>query len=130
MNVLIVEDDPKRVKAFRQNLIGCSITHTNDSQEAVTLLMGRDFDVVFLDFDLHEHGPCQVQGDHVVWKAMKCPQCKAGKLWVVHSLNPLGHAKMIKHLRESKVPCWSWQFAWQDEQLKDKIEAKLPAVRV
>lgn len=130
MNVLIVEDDPARMKAFRQHLTGCSITHTNDSREAVSLLMGRYFDVVFLDFDLHEHGPCQVRGDHVVWQAMKCPRCKADKLWVVHSLNVMGHAKMLKTLISARVPTVSWKFAWQDELLKDKLEAKLAAVRV
>lgn len=53
MKILIVEDDPKRVKVFKENLIGCRVDWVDDSKKAIQFIQACPYDYVFLDFDIH-----------------------------------------------------------------------------
>lgn len=59
MRILILEDDPDRMKHFRRSAEACSgngrsieIRHVSTAEDCVQYLYALDFDFVFLDHDL------------------------------------------------------------------------------
>lgn len=52
MNIFILEDDKERMKKFRRNLIGHTIFHSDNVQDAKDILSKEKVDIIFLDHDL------------------------------------------------------------------------------
>lgn len=111
MNVLVLDDSLERLKMFRQNLKGHSVTTVETSKDAITQLAQNDFDTLFLDHDLG--GQAFVKsGDGTgfevaIWLA-KNPDRKPKQI-VIHSFNPTGAQNMKNVLPEAQLApgCWA-----------------------
>lgn len=102
MKVFILEDDPFRMKIFKRNLIGNTVTHTDDADIAVMELIANPYDVIFLDHDLGgeqfvPEDPNENNGTKVVSSCSKWASDK-NVLIVVHSLNGPAALNMIANL--------------------------------
>jgi CheY-like chemotaxis protein len=54
LNILILEDDKRRVTLFKQYLIGSSITITEHTDDCIKYLEENTWDILFLDHDLDQ----------------------------------------------------------------------------
>lgn len=109
-NILILEDDPNRVKAFKQKFIGHHVKITDKAEEVIELLQSRSWDYLFLDHDLGgeqmvSSGPGT--GYEVAKFLEENPQYKPAQI-ALHSLNPGGRKNMKLALPEAiEAPfCW------------------------
>ncbi len=101
MNILIVEDDPMRMKLFRRGLIGSVVHHADTAKAGMYLAATEQPDVVFLDYDLHIHAERDPKhtgsgGDVADWVAREFRKTQGGyqPVVIIHSYNPMGHAIM------------------------------------
>jgi hypothetical protein len=121
MNVLVVEDDASRVRAFRRGLVGHTVTVTDNPDEAVALMMTRNFHAVFLDYDLdYSKAPHRKVGE-MIPKIEACPPCIRNIDWYIHSLNDAGASYMAARLARVGARVRRWPFAWQDPTLDVRI---------
>jgi CheY-like chemotaxis protein len=128
MNILLLEDNLDRVKAFRRGLIGSSLHHTDRVSQAVRLLETHaPFDVLLLDHDLDQYGGTyETHGDgrdfvrHLI--AAASPRQRQTWLIYVHSLNAECGAIMVQELRRAgfthvyREP-WLWSDSMALEEL-------------
>lgn len=112
MKILVLDDDETRHKTFRQNLIGCEVTHTHTYQEAVAALEAQAFDAFHLDHDLNldgNHVSVDANGrelsgsDFASYAAREVPEHQFPKVIVIHSYNPSGAANIASKLRRKGV---------------------------
>jgi hypothetical protein len=104
MKILILEDDDRRIRKFKENFIGCELFITHLPAVANKHLEEEEFDMIFLDHDLADAhykvdtvcnettGLCTAKflGDN--------PNlCKTTPI-VVHSQNPAGSERMFQAL--------------------------------
>ena len=52
MNILILEDDPERIRCFKRWFSRHNLTVVNHAQDAIDNLRTKEFSLVFLDHDL------------------------------------------------------------------------------
>jgi CheY-like chemotaxis protein len=111
MNVLVLDDSLERLRVFRQNLIGHSVTTVETSKDAISKLSQHDFDTVFLDHDLG--GKAFVKsgdgtGFEVAEWLSKHPEKKPKQI-IIHSFNPTGAQNMKNVLPEAQLApgCWT-----------------------
>ena len=106
MKILILEDDDRRIRKFKQNFIGCELFITHLPETANRYLEEHEFDLIFLDHDLAD--------DHY-FKDTVCNEttglctaeflgnnpnlCKDTTI-IVHSLNPNGSERMMQALKD------------------------------
>jgi CheY-like chemotaxis protein len=111
MNVLVLDDSLERLKMFRQNLIGHSVTTVETSKDAIMKLSQNDYEYLFLDHDLG--GKAFVKSGEgtgfevAVWLS-KHPERKPRQI-VIHSFNPTGAQNMKSVLPEAQLApgCWT-----------------------
>ena len=116
MNILILEDDPLRVVAFRQRLGGHDITHYERSADAVEALKANTYDLILLDHDLGgrtyvDHTDAKEDcGMRVAEYFMIHPEHvrKHGPI-VVHSLNGPAAQVMVELIGEAVWIPFVWQ---------------------
>ena len=111
MNILILEDDPARMRKFKMNLIGHIIYHAKTPREAISFLRSKTIDVLFLDHDLAGTGLPEPSGpgtgyEVAVWLE-EHPEFKPKQI-VLHSLNPSGRARMKQALPEAQDAPGAW----------------------
>lgn len=96
MKILILEDNPNRIKQFKYNLIGHDVDITDQVLMAIELLKNNDYDLIFLDHDLegkHYVPSSYFNTGYTVAKYLSAnPQINA-KI-IIHSSNYKGVAKM------------------------------------
>ena len=97
MRILILDDDSGRHKVFNRKLIGHAVDNVFEAHEAIDLLKGDKYDIVFLDHDLGNKsmvasGPGT--GYEVAQWLRDNPDKQPNQV-VIHSFNPVG-AKNIK----------------------------------
>lgn len=130
MRILILEDDPARMKVFRNSVEMCSgngrsieVSHTDKAFEAVDLMHNLDFDLVFLDHDLD--GRVYVPttdsncGTRVARFLSEWPDVRArqGRV-IVHSFNDAAAKGMV-----ALIPNSEWiPGAWMLENFEEIIE--------
>lgn len=111
MDILILEDDPARMRVFTQNLIGTNTVIVDTVPDALAQLSARHWDYLFLDHDL---GGQQMvdSGDDTgyavaVWLE-EHSEHKPDNI-IIHSLNPTGAQNIKKALPEAILApgCWS-----------------------
>ena len=101
--VLVLEDDSARIARFREQLRGYAIDVANSVEEALRLLSGPHYDLIFLDHDLDFGRRVYIDpyedntGYQVVKFFAETPQYAETPI-VVHSLNWFGANKMVKAL--------------------------------
>lgn len=111
MDILVLEDDSTRQKAFRQNLIGANVVIVDTPQEAIKNLDTKTWDFLFLDHDLGGQSWVTPGDDtgYAVAKWLEANPSKQPKAIVLHTLNPIG-GKAMKEVLPNAVyapGCWS-----------------------
>ena len=111
MNVLVLDDSLERLKTFKTNLIGHSVTTVETAKDAINELVQNDYNIVFLDHDLG--GQAFVKsGDGTGFEVAEWlsnhPDRKPKQI-VIHSFNPTGAQNMKNVLPEAQVApgCWT-----------------------
>jgi hypothetical protein len=95
VTVLIVEDDERRVRWFREQYPDAMIT--NKTEDAMTWLAERSIDRLFLDHDLGTEP--RVGRDVAKWLAAN-PDVLPGLKIVVHSVNIVSAPKILADLAD------------------------------
>ena len=119
MNVLIVEDNPDRIKIFRRNLAGSTVVHTDQPKKAIQLLRDKDWDVVCLDHDLHPDRPYEESGpgtgfEVAAWLSENPNRMPRHGVYL-HTLNPVGAQNMKAVLPDAVVAPGLWnQITYQE----------------
>lgn len=114
MIVLLLEDDPNRIKAFKQRFLdkGWSYDVCHTAQRCLELLDEKRYDIVFLDHDLGDEQMVSTDhsntGSHV---ARNWPK-DLSTLVIIHSFNPVGaeymHARIPGAIRRPGI--WAQPF--------------------
>lgn len=100
MRILILEDDDRRIKKFRENFIGCQLDITKDPCEANRWLEENEYDIIFLDHDLepwHYEQDClsnETTGLCVAEFLGNNPWLNERTPVIIHSLNYHGRERM------------------------------------
>jgi len=111
MNILILDDDHKRLIQFKQKLIGHSVTCVETAKEAIDELKKNKFDIISLDHDL---GGMQMvpSGEGTGWEVAKFlhdnPQFKPYMHIHIHSYNQIGANNMHSLLPEAILSPGNW----------------------
>lgn len=104
MHILLIEDDPTRIKLFNRSW---GINHTLDvcSDPNALNFKADKYDLIFLDFDLNEeHTVSSLKLVPLIRKLPKCPI-------VIHSLNPDG-AELLKNELQDLFVIYKEPFVW------------------
>jgi len=101
MKILFLDDEKYRHNEFAQNAIGATVTHVYSADEAIRELQTNEYSLVFLDHDLEpahyrERKPEDKDGQYIADKIVELDI--ELPFIVIHSLNPLGAAKMLEKL--------------------------------
>ncbi len=113
MNILILEDDPNntRMPKFKRNLTGHTVFHAKTPRDAISHLRSKSIDVLFLDHDLGGTGQPEPSGPGTGYEVAcwleEHPEFKPNQI-VLHSLNPIGRAKMKQALPEAQDAPGAW----------------------
>jgi CheY-like chemotaxis protein len=110
MDILILEADKERHKAFLKSLVGANVVIVETAREAITKLIESSWDYLFLDHDLG--GQTMVAsgkntGYEVAEWIEQNPECHPQNI-IIHSFNPTGALKMQQALPKAKLRpgCW------------------------
>jgi CheY-like chemotaxis protein len=101
--ILVVEDDSTRIARFHAELEDYAVDVANSVEDALQLLLGPQYDLIFLDHDL-EFGrrvyidPYETNTGYQVAKHLASEPRYVDTPVVVHSYNWFGANKMIKIL--------------------------------
>jgi len=114
MRILILEDTDERIVQFKRKLIGKQVTFTKKADECIKLLTEEPtFDYIFLDHDLSVEfsRPGKGTGYEVAdWIASN--PSKAPRHILIHSLNNIGAAAMMKRLGDADIRASYIPFLW------------------
>ncbi len=109
MKVFILEDDPTRIRLFREAGINHDLTITTTYEEAVSKFTdATDYDTIFLDHDLGGKQFVPSDGEEKTgyhfakWLNENVKESKA--IVTIHSYNPVGAEQMYKALRDDNWP--------------------------
>lgn len=110
--VLVLEDDPERIKQFKKRLIGNTFQIVSDADAAILALTYNKWDVLFLDHDLGGETYVPSSNANTGYQVAKFlhdnPKYKPSEAIIIHSLNPGGAENMQAVLPEAyRIP-----FAW------------------
>lgn len=117
MKILVLEDDPERIKWFQSHLKSHGSLITTNAQTAIGALKAFDYDLIFLDHDLG--GKAFVSSDDPetgYQVALYLSQTGSfGENVIIHSLNAVGAANMHQILPSAKViPFFNLPMFWGD----------------
>jgi CheY-like chemotaxis protein len=120
--IFILEDDPNRVKWFKENLVSDDLHITEFAEEAMEWLRSTKFDAVFLDHDL---GGDQMVSSNV-WNtgstvAQMIHETENKDLTVIiHSYNPSGADIMHRGMKSNGVK--SYYFAFRTPEFCNAVK--------
>lgn len=117
MSILVVDDNPQRVKKFRDQLIGIPTTNLNTAHAANAWLEDHTPKIIFLDYDLHQHGtPVKQSGSGGNITTWLCHNAKRFQhtLVVIHSLNRDAAQKMLEKLHKNNIATTILPSVWDD----------------
>jgi CheY-like chemotaxis protein len=126
MSVLIVEDNPERIKLFRQGFIGVSTTVLTTASLALDWLKDHTPKLLLLDYDLHEHGtPIKLSGcgADVARGIVRYAKRFERTMIVVHSLNQQGAARIMKTLNGSNLSASQHPYLWKEPENMERLAA-------
>lgn len=109
MKILVLEDDPNRIRWFQQYLIGDIVIIAVTAKAAIDALKTHKFDLIFLDHDLEEKHYSEDfllgTGTEVANFLADNPEISPKATIIIHSLKSLGVARMkdILHQRNPIV---------------------------
>lgn len=110
MRILILEDDPERVRHFKSGLISHTVFHTDSTKICISKLKDEQWDVLFLDHDLG--GKTLVaSGKNTGYEVAKWlesnPKFKPPQI-IIHSLNGVGAKNMQMAVPEAVHAPFIW----------------------
>ncbi len=116
MKFLILEDDPKRHKHFKRNLIGHEVTIKVTVPEITQLLQEKEWDVISLDHDLggKVFVPSGPDTGFAVAQWLYYNPNRKPKLIVIHSFNEAGASSMIDYLPEASYLPGAWTMTLEE----------------
>ncbi len=127
-SILILEDNPARVRSFRKNIIGIPITHMATAPQAINWLSTHTPNLIFLDYDLDQFGTnARISGygiDVASWIS-KHPRQFEHALVVVHSLNEGGAIEMVDRLQRAGVVAMRFPYVWEKPDDLDRLTCML-----
>lgn len=102
--ILVVEDDPERIKWFKQAFIGTIVDCTKDVSQAIEWLKNKKYDILFLDNDLSEKdysatGITETMGYNVSLFLEEHTDNNTDMMIIVHSFNDTMSRKIVQALR-------------------------------
>jgi CheY-like chemotaxis protein len=103
MNILVLEDDPARVKFFKNKFIGHIVDYTDDANVAVEFIKSQEYDYIYLDHDLG--------GEQLKWDEENCGMVVAKYIEenplpektavIIHSFNVVAAQRMLRIIPHS-----------------------------
>ncbi len=103
MKVLVVEDNPFRIKKFKSELRRCAVDYTDNAHEGIFLVREKEYDLIFLDHDLGNRECVDSDDSNTgfqVAKAIKGTPNESA-LIIIHSANPVGAKNMQQELPQA-----------------------------
>ncbi|MCI0559388.1 MAG: hypothetical protein MN733_12910 [Nitrososphaera sp.] len=104
MKLLLLEDDPQRIRWFRCVFDTWDIHVTNSVSEAIRLCEQNLYDRLYLDHDLGDFKPSILQDsgyDFAQWLAER-PALQHEATVIIHSVNPGGAERMWQALSQTR----------------------------
>lgn len=98
MRILVLEDSPARIVAFRRRLRGRAVTYVSNYNDAVEALGRGPYAVVYLDHDIADSAH---NGQDVAFSMTRMPERLRPRKVVVHSTNPSGALGIARTLRKA-----------------------------
>jgi CheY-like chemotaxis protein len=118
--ILILDDDPARLRAFRRGLIGSTLNTVSRADQAIAILGQTVPAVVFLDHDLDQHGDLTAgNGMQVVDMIVGRPGKWLSTRFFVHSINQLMGPAMWNKLRSVGLNAHYVPRAWDRNAVLD-----------
>jgi hypothetical protein len=127
--VVVLEDKQKRLDIFKCWFTNYDLACTKVIREGVSLLLEKQADFLFLDFDIHDPGDRTLREwlnvpsgrkeldglDLAYYVAKRLPVEKRPKNIIIHSRNPVGRRLMREYLekRELKPVMWAFQYGYR-----------------
>lgn len=106
MSIAVLEDNPARIKLFRQGFIGDSTTIITSAHMMISWLHDHTPRLLCLDYDLDQYGQDVEKvgtGMDAALYVTREHKRFARTLIVIHSINEKGGDKMLKLLLRSKL---------------------------
>ncbi len=103
MRVLVIEDNPFRIKKFKRELIGFIVDYADNAHEGIILAKERKYDLIFLDHDLGNREYVDSNDPNTgfqVAKAIKGTLNESAFI-VIHSANPVGAKNIQQELPQA-----------------------------
>lgn len=122
--ILILEDDPERIKKFKISLVGVHTVVFETAPDLILYLHQTTPRVILLDYDLDmdtlaENNPGCGQ-DVAYYISENASRFKKSSLFI-HSLNREGAKLMAKTLLEVKIHAELVPFLWRNEERLEDI---------
>ncbi len=127
MKILFLEDDENRIAKARREFVGDALTVVETAQEAIAALNNDNFDLASLDHDLGGTQMAESDENSGYAVAKHIVTMEQQPFVIVHSFNPVGADRMMRHLVEF-APCaralWNTPQYWQivSELRKDRTQ--------
>ena len=105
MNILILENNPERIKVFKKAYANHNTTYTDIAKAAIELLKKIKYDLIFLDHDLGDiiyENPHNEGTGYQVAKVIPHTINSDTKV-IIHSLNVYGAELMQKVIGETAI---------------------------
>jgi CheY-like chemotaxis protein len=129
VKVLVLEDDPNRIRCFQQYLIGDVIVIAVTAKAAIESLKNHKFDLIFLDHDLEEkhytEDALSGTGSEVANFLANNPEISPRATIIIHSLNPVGVARMRDILQARNPIVYSFINLKSNAEKKDTTQAQI-----
>jgi CheY-like chemotaxis protein len=124
-NIMIIDDDHKRLSAFKQALIGNALTMVSTAQDAINQLKLYRFALVFMDYDLDLNGELDAavtgNGMDVVNWIVANKQHFLRTSFIIHSLNSIGAPLMVATLKTAGLHAQEMPGVWMDYDFLEKL---------
>jgi CheY-like chemotaxis protein len=118
--ILILDDDPARMRAFRRGLIGATLHTVSRADQAIDVITKTVPEVIFLDYDLDQHGDLTAgNGMQVVDAILMHPGRWLRTRFFVHSINPFNGPAMWNRLRSAGLNAHYVPLAWGRDAVLD-----------
>ena len=146
--VVVLEDKDKRLDIFKCWFTNYDYASTKTIREGVNLLLEKQADFLFLDFDIHDPGDRTLREwlrvpskrreldglDLAYYVAKRIPVELRPKNIVIHSRNPVGRRLMREYLekRDIKPTMWAFQYEYggpDDTAPRPVLPAKPPTLK-
>lgn len=93
VRILVLEDNPNRIRKFKSALIGFVVDYAAEADEAIQLLSEKKYDLIFLDHDLGGEEWVSSTNPNTGYQVAKVVAEKTGPsstFVIIHSMNHIG----------------------------------------